>query len=234
MSIKSTFLMYESWGTLIDNLPNEMAGELQKMINAYAFKGVAIESSNPAITAIFEMIKKKIDEDSEAYEETCKQRSDAGKKGMESRWKKDKSITDDNGVITNDNTVITDDNKAKQSITKITDYGSDNESEYDSDNESENDSASLTETKKKRGTSPRPSLEEVTAYCRERGNNVDPETFIDFYSSNGWKVGKNPMKDWKACVRTWEKRESGRASPSKPQGQSVDDYLMDIINGGET
>lgn len=53
----------------------------------------------------------------------------------------------------------------------------------------------------------RPSEEEVRAYCIERKNNVDPEQFIAFYESNGWKVGRNPMKDWKAAVRTWEKRE---------------------------
>ena len=49
------------------------------------------------------------------------------------------------------------------------------------------------------------SIEEVIAYCQERGNKVDPQKWYDYYSSNGWKVGKNPMKDWKASVRTWEK-----------------------------
>lgn len=50
-----------------------------------------------------------------------------------------------------------------------------------------------------------PTHEEVKAYCTERNNNVDPDRFINFYTSNGWKVGKNAMKDWKAAVRTWEK-----------------------------
>lgn len=50
-----------------------------------------------------------------------------------------------------------------------------------------------------------PKLEDVAAYCRQRHNNVDPQTFMDFYESKGWMVGKNKMKDWKACVRTWEK-----------------------------
>ena len=54
----------------------------------------------------------------------------------------------------------------------------------------------------------RPTLEEVKAYCSERGNKVDPERWFDYYTSNGWKVGKNPMKDWKAAVRTWERGES--------------------------
>jgi hypothetical protein len=55
-----------------------------------------------------------------------------------------------------------------------------------------------------------PTLDEVKAYCLERGNRVDPETFRDFYEAKGWKVGAQPMKDWKAAVRTWEKSENTR------------------------
>jgi len=51
----------------------------------------------------------------------------------------------------------------------------------------------------------KPTLQEVEEYCKERGNSVNAEQFIDFYESNGWRVGKNSMKDWKACVRTWER-----------------------------
>ena len=53
-----------------------------------------------------------------------------------------------------------------------------------------------------------PTLDEVKEYCSDRGNKVDPERWFDYYTSNGWKVGKNPMKDWKAAVRTWERGES--------------------------
>ena len=60
-----------------------------------------------------------------------------------------------------------------------------------------------------------PTLEEVTAYCQERQNNVDPQRWLDHYTSNGWKVGKNPMKDWKAAVRTWE-RSCFNDKPAKP------------------
>ena len=56
-------------------------------------------------------------------------------------------------------------------------------------------------------SSKHPTLEDVKAYCNERNNRVDPERFIDYYTSNGWKVGKNPMKDWKAAVRTWERSD---------------------------
>ena len=51
----------------------------------------------------------------------------------------------------------------------------------------------------------KPTLEEVKEYCEERNNGIDAEMFINFYESKGWMVGKNKMKDWKACIRTWEK-----------------------------
>ena len=59
-----------------------------------------------------------------------------------------------------------------------------------------------------------PTQEEVSAYCRERGNKVDAQRFVDFYAAKGWKVGNQPMKDWKAAVRTWEQRD--QQGPQRP------------------
>ena len=61
-----------------------------------------------------------------------------------------------------------------------------------------------------------PTLEEVQAYCKFRGNNVIPEAFIAHYTSNGWMVGKNKMKDWQAAIRTWEGRGTGNGNPDGP------------------
>ena len=66
-----------------------------------------------------------------------------------------------------------------------------------------------------------PTLDEVSAYCRERQNSVDPEKFIDFYQSKGWMVGRNRMKDWKAAVRTWEKRSK---EISNQKSQELDSF----------
>lgn len=59
-----------------------------------------------------------------------------------------------------------------------------------------------------------PTVQEVKAYCEQRGNSIDAEYFVDFYTSKNWMVGKNKMKDWRACVRTWE-RNSRQAKPVK-------------------
>jgi hypothetical protein len=62
-----------------------------------------------------------------------------------------------------------------------------------------------------------PTLEEVTAYCKERNNNVDPSRFLDFYASKGWVIGKSKMKDWKAAVRTWERNDNaGQQATTNP------------------
>jgi hypothetical protein len=52
-----------------------------------------------------------------------------------------------------------------------------------------------------------PSVDDVRGYCSERKNSVDPQAFVDFYSSKGWLIGKNRMKDWKAAIRTWERSD---------------------------
>ena len=56
----------------------------------------------------------------------------------------------------------------------------------------------------------KPTLDEVKQYCLERKNNINPEKFVDYYESIGWKVGRNTMKDWKAAVRTWEKNSKNK------------------------
>lgn len=68
----------------------------------------------------------------------------------------------------------------------------------------------------------KPTLEEIREYCLSRNNYVDPERFYDYYEANGWKVGKNPMKDWRAAVRTWESREKSEA-PKKTKKQEYSD-----------
>ena len=58
-----------------------------------------------------------------------------------------------------------------------------------------------------------PSVQEIEDYCREKGFLLDAERFVDYYASIGWRVGKNPMKDWRAAVRTWVKKDTPKPEP---------------------
>ena len=78
-----------------------------------------------------------------------------------------------------------------------------------------------------------PTLQDVQAYCMERNNNVDAQRFIDYYTSNGWKVGKNPMKDWKAAVRNWERTSTDKQPQQETSGNPFLDMLEERRARGE-
>jgi hypothetical protein len=121
------------------------------------------------------------------YHDTKSKKSEAGKKGMAKRW----------GEAKNDNTVITENNKGKES----------------KGNESKE--INIKDIAPNGSRFKKPSLEEVMAYCEERKNGVEAERWFDHYTSNGWMVGKSPMKDWKSAVRTWERNSNGKSSVGK-------------------
>ena len=82
-----------------------------------------------------------------------------------------------------------------------------------------------------RGRMTPPTVAEVAAYCQERGNGINPESFVDFYASKGWMVGKNPMKDWKAAVRTWERSEGRGTSGAgnRVQPRATEEHGLDKL-----
>ena len=85
-------------------------------------------------------------------------------------------------------------------------------------------------SKKKSNVFTPPTYDEVREYCLERNNNVDPESFIDFYSSKGWMVGRNKMKDWKAAVRTWEKHDSKQQVKGSAYIDAIKNRVSDVDN----
>ena len=106
------------------------------------------------------------------------------------------SVTKSNASITEP---VTNDNESK-SIEK------EKEKEKELDKELD-----IKESKPKNTRFVPPTVDEVQAYCDERGNDVDAQRFVDYYTARGWRLGKNtPVKDWKACVRTWERNSYGK------------------------
>lgn len=95
--------------------------------------------------------------------------------------------------------------------------------------EDNGDSATPPPTRAKRFTPP--TVDEVRDYCEARSNSVDPQRFVDYYSSNGWMVGKNKMKDWKAAVRTWEAKEKPQFFG--PKVKTTSNPFLDMLEEGD-
>lgn len=102
------------------------------------------------------------------------------------------------------------------------------EIELEKDIEIEKDSsAKSTTTKRKRFE--KPTLSQIEQYCIERNNTVNAEQFFDYYESNGWKVGKNSMKDWKAAVRTWERSEYRKPNSKKNSKEDAINVVKELM-----
>lgn len=78
-----------------------------------------------------------------------------------------------------------------------------------------------------------PTLEEVSAYCLERKNKVNPKKWLSHYEAKGWMIGKNKMKDWKAAVRTWEENQQQKEKPFYQRQSGLDDWLNESQEGGK-
>lgn len=213
---KESYMLYRGWNPLFENLPKEQLGELFYAICCYQ-SGKEYTIENPLIKGVFEMVLMQFQKDEASYKEKCEAKAKNGKKGAESRWQ-------DNGKCYFRHT------EEKNEMAKMAIEEEEEEEEEEEDKEEVEEVPTVPKKREARKRSSTPSVDEVREYCFERGNGVDAETFVDFYASKGWKVGNAPMKDWKAAVRTWEKRDN-RAAPRAKQ-IDTNDYLLGIIEGG--
>lgn len=78
-----------------------------------------------------------------------------------------------------------------------------------------------------------PTTAEVEEYCSERKNGINAQRFVDYYASKGWMIGKNKMKDWKACVRTWEQKENEVKRPTRKFNRVINGYEQRSIGSIE-
>ena len=213
LSIKNNgVLVYEG---IEENFAEELALELDEEIEnvkvtlAFLQGNGMIEETKPDHFLMTETIKC-IGSESASAERVRKHRERKAQKMLQC-----------NNEVTNSNTEI-----EKEKDIEI-DKEIEIEQEQEIDKEKEKNGG-----KAKRFT--KPTLAEVQAYCTERNNNVDAEHFYDYYEANGWKVGKNSMKDWKASVRTWER--NGYSDPKGTPAQKPSAYsnngnvFLDMLN----
>nr|DAE94474.1 MAG TPA: hypothetical protein [Bacteriophage sp.] len=232
MGNRDSFIFYGSFYEAISCLDDATRLQCYDAVASYAITGIDPELNGVA-KAIFALIKPQIDANNKRYNNGCKG-AEYGKKGGRPVTKNPIGDNDENPIgDTSKNPIgVNDENPKETPNEKENENVNENENEKEKENESPSETKREKQAKEKRTRFSAPSVDEVRDYCRERGNSIDAETFVDFYASKGWKVGNSPMKDWQSAIRTWEKREC-RASPrEKPASFNANDYLQGIIQGG--
>lgn len=209
----------------MEPLTNEEAGSLFRAMLLYAQTGEESALSGNE-RYLWTVARQHMDREAEAYETKKQTLRESGKKGAAARWShtetKDGKSHPDHG---ND--------------------GQDNDNDKYKNNDKDNDLSFLPENgpesvrSKKTVDSPaaekretHPSLEDIEKYVREAYLPVDAEHFFNYYTANGWIMGSQPMRDWKAALRAWARNAPVMARPPRPQPRSATDNFraaMDIL-----
>ena len=215
------FIIYESWSTLITNLPTEQAGELIQALCARQL-GLEHEISDPTVNAIYMMISAKMDEDAAKYSEKSAKKADAAQK----RWSKAKASeevqvgadamqTDANGC----NSMHTDADAMQCNA---------NDAKYIYKYNSKKETHSKECVKKAASQQP-PSIEDVRSFARDEGmSGFNSDAFWNFYESKGWKVGGDDMADWRSAARCWHARDRDKPTSRAPNNKFLDIPKQDI------
>ena len=171
--------LFTDYDETFDEMSDAEAGRLIKAVLHYGASG-EMRTLSGGERLVFGIIKRQIDRDSEIADT----HREAGGKGGRPKTKQNQ----------------TEPNETKQNQTEPN-RAMNKEEDYDKEKEDDKDNKEKVKRESRRFTPP--AREEVAAYIAEKGYRVDPDRWMAYYESNGWKVGKNPMKDWRAAVRTW-------------------------------
>lgn len=220
------FMIYLGDCKWLKMLTLEQKGLLLDALVVYADTGECVMSDDDSpLKLLFDTMADAIDRDCEKYNENCEKNSSNAKKGWENKRRKpmpndatacDGMRTDATALIRNANGCETMPQDANTNpISKPI---------------SNTNTNAIGDGGKPpaRSTFTIPTIDEVAAYCRERGNNIDAEYFCAYYGARGWELSKGKrMKDWKLAVVTWEKRDKERlANANKPDSAATGGRLM--------
>lgn len=184
------FTVFEKFGDVCAELEESDRKELIYAINMYGMFGVEVELPY-MLKALFISLKEDID--------NSKAMRARGSKGGRPKGKPRVSESEKPEVSEDDEPVVS------ESCEPMVSDDSENSESQSNPNQSK---PNQSKPKVRRFTPP--SVDEVREYCSEKGYTFDPEAFVAFYESKGWKVGRNPMKSWQAACTTWQKRQGER------------------------
>lgn len=215
---KNSFILYTDYFEQIEMLTMEQRGALLTACMMYQL-GRELPPMDDFTKMAYLFISADMRRNNAKYEGIVEQRRIAGQKGG---FQKQANLAK-----------LANASDAKQNLANLAD--NDNENVNDNGNgnvdvpekENEKDDGTITPSVplkgEARGKFQKPTLSEIREYCIERGNSVSPEEFFDFYESKGWMIGKSPMKDWRACIRTWERNQRNQSGSNRYA--DIDDWL---------
>lgn len=214
------FPCYHSYAKKLKRLSDQEVGRLFRALFTYSELGELPEFTGRELIA-FDFIAEDIDRAKNSYDERCLTNSENVKK----RWSNKETDTKDTSVYETYDGI--------RMNTKDT-----NNKEKEKIKEKENINIITPPISPSRGKRARftpPTVEEVAKYCEERGNNINAAHFVDYYTANGWHVGKQNMKDWKAAVRTWERNgfESEHSGRLDFMARSIAEDINHDANGNK-
>lgn len=222
---REKFTFYGSWLDAVGHLSGELRGEVLTAIVEYGLYGETNSARGSVTKAILELVKPQIDRDRTLYENGCQ--GGRPKNQTETNPEPDENQTETKQKPNKNQTQTKtepDETKAEPRSSRARAFSLSNVCVNNNTQEEKKEESKEKESAEREGKAKtvrrfsRPTVEDVQAYCTDRGNNVDAQAFCDFYESKGWMVGSNPMKDWKAAVRTWEnRREYRQAAPAQVQ-----------------
>ncbi len=191
---RDSFVFYKSFFESIKELDNDTQLQVYNAICEYQFNDNEMNLTGIA-KAIFTLIKPQLNANNSRYENGCK---GGAPKGNQNAKKQPKNNLETTKKQPNDNVNVNDN---VNEIEIIKENGKQTQLEWDGN-----------EPKKEKSFC-KPTVEEIKVYCSERNNGINAQYFYDFYESKGWCIGKNKMKDWRACIRTWEKNKQDNTMP---------------------
>lgn len=192
---KNSFVLQTRLNAIVAKLSERQAGILFKGILNYAENGVKANFDDGMVDVVFEMVRQDMDYNANKYAETCAKRAIAGTLGGRPKKAKESKC------------FLVKAKKANGFFEKHNDVDNDVDVDNELLDKSNNNNPPNISPLKVGKRFQKPTVEEIKAYCTERNNGIDAQSFFDFYESKGWKVGNTPMKDWRAAVRTWEQRK---------------------------
>ena len=232
---KKSVILYTEWAQPLKALSLEDKGRIFDAILSYSETGETPHFDCTAAEMAFSFIRLRLDENAQKWSDVRQKRREAGRRGALVTNSKNQQSQTKAANADFAETVPANVGKERQSpanpavnVNVNANVNGNVSSNEDIDRGADKPSAPPYSSGRKRFVPP--TLEEVAAYCNERHNSVNPSAFVDFYSANGWVQGRGkPIRDWKAAVRTWERRDKENPKPKQTRS-AKEDY--DEIFGG--